>query len=163
MLQSCLNFLPEHSEFINEHCAKVCENGRVAIHNASGVMLSYLQSDDYGRRMAIGLLAVERLANAAQLSDAFGVSHSTVYRYQRCYREDGVSGLSHQRSARGGYKLKGDKLLEAQRLLDQGESARARRGQWLFLLNECHWLSTPAGIVKSKFFAYPVTDCRTVS
>ena len=125
MLQSCLNFLPEHAEFINEHCAKVCENGRVAIHNASGVMLSYLESDDYGRRMAIGLLAVERLANAAELSDAFGVSHSTVYRYQRSYREDGVSGLSHQRSARGGYKLKGDKLLEAQRLLDQGESARA--------------------------------------
>ena len=55
MLQSCLTFLPEHAEFINEHCAKVCENGRVAIHNASGVMLSYLQSDDYGRRMAIGL------------------------------------------------------------------------------------------------------------
>ena len=55
MLQSCLTFLPEHAEFINEHCAKVCENGRVAIHNASGVMLSYLQFDDYGRRMAIGL------------------------------------------------------------------------------------------------------------
>ena len=55
MLQSCLTFLPEHAKFINEHCAKVCENGRVAIHNASGVMLSYLQSDDYGRRMAIGL------------------------------------------------------------------------------------------------------------
>ena len=80
MLQSCLNFLPEHAEFINEHCAKVCEHGRVAIHNASGVMLSYLESDDYGRRMVIGLLAVERLANAAELSDAFGVSDSTVYR-----------------------------------------------------------------------------------
>ena len=68
---------------------------------------------------------MERLANAAELSDAFGVSHSTVYRYQRCYRENGVSGLSYQRSARGGYKLKGEKRLEAQRLLDQGESARA--------------------------------------
>ncbi len=56
MLQSCLNFLPEHAEFINERCAKVCENGRMAIHNASGVMLSYLESDDYGQRMAIGLL-----------------------------------------------------------------------------------------------------------
>ena len=53
------------------------------------------------------------------------IAFRTVYRYQRCYRENGVSGLSHQRGARGGYKLKGEKLLEAQRLLDQGESARA--------------------------------------
>lgn len=125
MLQTQLQLLPQSARPISSHCAMDCDADRVVIYNAGGVIMSYSQADDHGRRLAIGFLADQGLANAAELSAAFSVSVITVYRYLRKYREGGVGALSSERGPRGGYKLKGDRLAAAQRRLDEGASIRA--------------------------------------
>lgn len=56
---------------------------------------------------------------------AFGVSKSSVARASRCYRERGVDGFVPQlRGRRKGKVLAAEKLIEAQRLLEEGLNRR---------------------------------------
>ena len=125
MLQSQFCFLPDDAIPISNRCALVREQGRIAIYNAAGVFFSIPEQDRQGMRTALGMLSLHRLASVTELARAFGVSRPTVYRNRETYQAGGVEQLSSKRGPRGGYKLKGDRREEAEKLLEEGRSLRA--------------------------------------
>ena len=125
MLQSQFCFLPDHAVLISNRCALVREQGRIALYNGAGLFFSIPEQDRQGIRTALGMLSAHGLASVTELGRAFGVSRPTVYRNREAYEAGGVEELRSERGRRGGYKLKGEKREEAERLLGEGRSIRS--------------------------------------
>ena len=125
MLQSCIPFLPKGTQIINEHVALYRHDGQLEFYTASGPIFSCREEDRFGLRLAQGILIKDTTVTCAQLAKALGINRSTVYRNSQTYARSGAAGLMMDRSNRGPYKLKGEKLKKVQSLLDQGSSVYA--------------------------------------
>lgn len=125
MLQSCIPFLPKGAQIINDHVALYRHDGQIEFYTASGPIFSCREDDRYGLRLAQGILIKDTTVTCAQLAKALGINRTTVYRNSQTYAQTGASGLFMDRSDRGAYKLKDEKLKKAQALLDQGISMNA--------------------------------------
>lgn len=125
MLQCCIPFLPEGSQAINEHVAIFRNEGQITFFNASGAIFSYSEDDPYGLRLAQAVVLSNTTVRPSQLAKALQVDRATVYRNRERFDRGGPSALViDKRSNRRGYKLSGETLQSAQRLLDEGWSLR---------------------------------------
>ncbi len=107
---------------INEKLGLVRTNGHIYFFNASGPIYGCAEKDKVGLRLAQGMFVELKLANPTELARALGVDQSTVHRNRKKYREGGVGSLKANKVKRSPSKLKKDKCVHAQKLLDRGHS-----------------------------------------
>jgi len=86
----------------------------------------YAAGDDLGRRLAAVQLAATKVAAAAEVAAAFGVSGVTLWRWGQDFTRGGVAGLVRDRTGpKGPVKLTGELAARIAALDGQGLSLRA--------------------------------------
>ena len=125
-IQSLLPLQPSEAVEIND-AVSYLDDGVTMGYFAAGVpVFSHASNDAVGRRVALAQLIALRLATQKDLSSAFGVYRTTLYRQQRRLKTAGVAGLMDEKSGpKGPHKLKPEMLLLAQKTIDGGKSKRA--------------------------------------
>ena len=130
MLQSYIPFLPKGAKPINSHVAIYRHNGKIEFYTASGPIYSCQESDQYGLRLAQGIIVSLTATKPAEFAKALNINRTTVYRNLNRYRQDGPSGLViDKRSKRKAYKLTGKTKAQIQTLLNKGYSLTAAAKQ----------------------------------
>jgi hypothetical protein len=125
MLQKTLPLLPEGATPINDNIAIFCSKGEIIFFNASCAIFKCSENDQYGLRLAQGVLSAANTAKPAQLARALGVNRSTVCRNKAIYEQGGALALVIDKSSnRSGYKLDDNNRKVAQVLLDQNLSLK---------------------------------------
>jgi Transposase protein/Winged helix-turn helix len=120
MLQIPIRLLPKGAKSINDHIAIFHDQGELIFMNASCVIFKCSDNDQYGIRLAQGVLCSSRAVKPAQLARALGVNRSTVCRNMAAYERGGAQALLIEKSSnRGGYRLDAKNCKRAQKLLDQ--------------------------------------------
>jgi transposase len=116
---------PGGAEEINAVVARVRERGQVA-YFASGVPLFVHAEDDHvGQRIATVQLMALGLARQDELSAAFAVNRSTLYRQHRKLTTEGVLGVvDGKRGPRGPHRFTPDKRQRVAQLLEAAGSIR---------------------------------------
>src|SRR5216684_2689006 len=116
---------PEGAEEINAVVARVRERGQVA-YFASGVpVFVHADHDPVGQRIAAGQLMALGLARQDELSAAFAVNRSTLYRQGRKLATAGVLGvMDGKRGPRGPHRFTPDKRQRVTQWLGKGMSIR---------------------------------------
>jgi hypothetical protein len=116
---------PEGAEEINAVVARVRARGQVA-YFASGVPVFVHADDDrVGQRIAAGQLMALGLARQDELSAAFAVNRSTLYRQGRKLATTGVLGVvDGKRGPRGPHRFTPDKRQRVTQWLGEGMSIR---------------------------------------
>jgi len=116
---------PGGAEELNAVVAIVREQGQVA-YFASGVpVFVHADDDPVGRRIAAVQLMALGLARQDELSAAFAVNRSTLYRQHRKVTTEGVLGVvDGKRGPRGPHRFIGDKRQRVVQLLGEGQSIR---------------------------------------
>ena len=125
MLQVHLPFLPKGAEPINDHVAIYRHSDQIEFFTATGPIYSCSENDQYGFRLAQGLIASHTTVSPSQLAKALGVNRATVYRNLKKYEKEGPAALIIDKSNREAYKLKRDKRRKVQGLLNKGYALRA--------------------------------------
>jgi hypothetical protein len=121
MLQRPIPLLPEGAKLINDHIAIYHSEGEITFLNASSAIFKCSDNDQYGIRLAQGVLCSANAVKPAQLARALGLNRSTVSRNKAAYEQGGAQALLiDKRSNRSSYKLDEEKRRRAQKLLDQG-------------------------------------------
>src|SRR3989304_5893428 len=115
----------EGAEEINAVVARVRERGQVA-YFASGVpVFVHADDDPVGRRSAAVQMMALGLARSDELSAAFAVNRSTLYRQGRKLATAGVLGVvDGKRGPRGPHRFTPDKRERVTQLLGEGVSIR---------------------------------------
>jgi hypothetical protein len=124
MLQRPLPLLPEDAKPVNDHLAVVQSDEEIAFLNASFVIFKCSNDDQYGLRLAQGILCSTNSAKPAQLAKVLGVNRSTVWRNHMLFKQGGALALMADGSNRGAYKLDEQKRKTAQELLDRSVALR---------------------------------------
>lgn len=125
MLQQSIPLLPEGAKLINSHIAYYCDQGEIIFLNSSSPVYKCSEDDQYGLRLAQGILCSTNVVKPAQLARALGVNRSTVCRNKAIYENGGARALVNDKQTnRSAYKLDGERLQTVQKLLDQGLSLR---------------------------------------
>jgi DNA-binding NarL/FixJ family response regulator len=141
---------PGGAEEINAVVARVRERGQVA-YFASGVpVFVHADGDPVGQRIAAVQLRALGLARPDELSAAFAVNRSTLYRQGRKLATAGVLGVvDGKRGPRGPHRFTPDKWLRVTQLLGEGVSIRqaaqqvgVTEGTIRHALRRCAWPST---------------------
>ena len=125
-IQTRLSFHPAEAVEVNE-TVSYKDNGRSIGYFAAGVPLFTHECDDeVGQRVAVTQIISLGLAKQKELSATLGVARTTLYRQQRRLEQAGVAGLVDDKPGpKAPHKLKGERLAQAQRMLDAGESNNA--------------------------------------
>jgi hypothetical protein len=125
MLQIPIQLLPEGAKPINDHIAIFHDEGEVTFLNASCAIFKCSDNDQYGIRLAQGVLCSANAVKPAQLARALGLNRSTVCRNKAAYEQGGAQALLIDKSSnRSFYKFDEEKRRSAQKLLGQGESVK---------------------------------------
>jgi len=127
MLQHRLPLLPDGAETISPHLALARDAQQLIFLNASGPIFTCRDDDEQALRFAAVMLSEPSLglATPSEVAKALGRHRSRVHAYRQRYRHGGAEELEVQRRGpRGASKLKGECLVRAQRLLDEGGSNR---------------------------------------
>ena len=118
MLQRPIPLLPEGAKPINDHIAILYEEGEITFLNACCAIFKCSDNDQYGIRLAQGVLCSANAVKPAQLARALGLNRSTVWRNRAAYEQGGAQALLIDKSSnRSGYKLDEEKRRSAQHLL----------------------------------------------
>lgn len=137
MLQIPIPLLPEGAKPINDHIAIFHDEGEVTFLNASCGIFKCSENDQYGMRLAQGVLCSVKAVKPAQLARALGLNRSTVCRNKVAYEQGGAQALLIDKSSnRSGYKLDEEKRRSAQKLLNQGVSVK-RIGETIGVTEGC--------------------------
>ncbi|MBW1778702.1 MAG: hypothetical protein JRJ54_14075 [Deltaproteobacteria bacterium] len=86
MLQKPIPLLPEGAVPINEHIAIHCSEGEITFLNASDAIFKCSNDDQFGIRLAQGVLCSAKAVKPAQLAKALGMNRSTVCRNKTASR-----------------------------------------------------------------------------
>ena len=78
MLQDHFSFFPEGAKPINDHVALYCHADQMEFYTASGPIYSCSRDDQYGVRLAQGIIASHTTVKPSQLAEALGVNRATV-------------------------------------------------------------------------------------
>jgi hypothetical protein len=125
VLQQPIPLLPEGTQPINPFIAFCCSQGEITFFNSACAIFKCAEDDQYGLRLAQGILCTTGVVKPAQLARALGVNRSTVCRNKAIYEQGGARALvNDKKTNRSAYKLSGKNLKTAQRLLDKGLSLR---------------------------------------
>ena len=125
MLQRPIPLLPAGAKPINDHIAIFHDEGEIAFLNASSAIFKCSDKDQYGLRLAQGVLCSAKAVTPSQLARALGLNRSTVSRNKAAYEQGGAQALLIDKSSnRSGYKLGEEKRRRVQKLLDQGVSVK---------------------------------------
>jgi hypothetical protein len=150
MLQRPIPLLPEGAKPINDHIAIFCSEGEITFLNASNAIFKCSENDQYGIRLAQGVLCSAKAVKPAQLARALGLNRSTVCRNKAAYEQGGAQALLIDKSNnRSGYKLDEEKLRKAQKLLDQTVSL-CRIGESLGVTEGCIRYAVRKGMLVRK-------------
>ena len=117
MLQKPIPLLPEGAKPINDHIAILCDEGEIIFLNASCAIFKCSADDQYGIRLAQGVLCSANAVKPAQLAKALQINRSTVCRNKAAYEKGGAKALLIDKSSnRSGYKLDKAKLRIARKM-----------------------------------------------
>ncbi len=117
--------LPEGAKPINDYIAIFHDEGEITFLNASCAIFKCSDNDQYGIRLAQGVLCSANAVKPAQLARALGLSRSTVCRNKAAYEQGGAKALLIDKgSNRSSYKLDEEKRRIAQKMLDQAVSVK---------------------------------------
>jgi len=117
--------LPEGATPINDHIAIFHDEGEITFLNASCAIFKCSDKDQYGIRIAQGVLCSANAVKPAQLARVLGLNRSTVCRNKAAYEQGGAQALLIDKSSkRSGYKLGEKKRQIAQKLLNQALSVK---------------------------------------
>lgn len=120
MPQVQLPLFPAGSTAINDQLAFERRGDQVVYFNGHLPVFTH-RSDDLGSfRLFTTQLIVNGTASQGEIVRAFGVPLTTVKRYCRVYRQEGAVAFFKPRARRQGHRLTPERLVEVQRLLDQG-------------------------------------------
>jgi DNA invertase Pin-like site-specific DNA recombinase len=120
MPQVQLPLFPAGSTAINAEIAFERRGDQVVYFNGHLPVFTHRVDDLGGFRLMTTQLIINGTASQGEIVRAFGVPLSTVKRYCRIYRREGVAALFKPRARRRGHRLTPERLVEVQRLLDQG-------------------------------------------
>jgi transposase len=125
-MQLALPLSAPGAQRVNGAVEIVWDEQRVVLF-ASGVAVSTCEPGDVvGLRYMACQLVNLHLAKRQEVTAAFGIDRATLYRWMERLEESGISGLVDGiPGPKGGHKLTGERLEEAQRQLDAGTSMRA--------------------------------------
>jgi len=130
VLQSYIPFLPEGAKRINDHLAIYRQDGKIEFFTASGPIYSCRESDQYGVRLAQGIIVTQTATTPAEFAKALNINRTTVYRNINRYQQDGPAALIiDKKSNRKAYKLNGTAKGRVQTLLNKGYSLKAAANQ----------------------------------
>jgi transposase len=122
-LQLSLPLVPENAILLSDKLAFLNMNGFIHFFNATGIIYRCLDNDKESLKFALGMFSELKLANAKDLSNSFGVSVSTIYRYKDRFNKGFNSPI--QGCAQPGFtKLNNEIIKDAQKYLDDGFSIR---------------------------------------
>lgn len=125
MLQRPIPLLPEGAKPINDHIAILCDEEEITFMNASSAIFKCSANDQFGIRLAQGVLCSAKAVKPAQLAKALQVNRSTVCRNKAAYEQGGAQALLIDKGCnRSSYKLDKAKLRIAQRMLERSESVK---------------------------------------
>lgn len=130
MLQTYIPFLPKGAEPINNHIAIYRHDERIEFFTASGPIYSCRESDQYGVRLAQGIIVTQTATTPAELAKALNVNRTTVYRNLKMYQQGGPAALMIDKQGnRKAYKLNGKAKGQVQTILNKGYSLKAAAKQ----------------------------------
>lgn len=150
MLQRPIPLLPEGAKPVNDHIAIFCGQGEIIFLNASSAIFKCSDNDQYGIRLAQGILCSANAVRPAQLARALGLNRSTVCRNKAAYEQGGAQALLIDKSSnRSSYKLDEEKRRRAQNLLDQAVSVK-KIGETVGVTEGCIRYAIRKGILVRK-------------
>jgi hypothetical protein len=150
MLQRPIPLLPEGAKPINDQIAVFHDEGEIAFLNASCAIFKCSDNDQYGIRLAQGVLCSANAVKPAQLARALGLNRSTVSRNKKAYEQGGAQALLIDKSSnRSFYKLDNEKLRKAKKLLNQGVSVK-RIGETVGVTEGCIRYAIRKGTLRRK-------------
>ena len=121
MPQVQLPLFPSGTTAITDELAFECRDEQVVYFNGHLPVFMHRTEDLGSFRLFTTQLIVNGTATQGQIVRAFGVPLTTVKRGCRVYRERGAAAFFKPPARRQGSRLTPERLVEAQRLLDQGE------------------------------------------
>jgi transposase len=125
MPQVQLPMFPEGTTLITPELAFERRGDRVVYFNGHLPVLTHEPDDLATFRMFTTQLIVNGTASQGQIAKTFGLSLTTVKRCVKKFRERGSKAFYQAPAQRKGRKLDPERLAQAQRLLDQGQSVPA--------------------------------------
>lgn len=125
MPQVQLPLFPSGTTTINEVLAYERREDQVVYFNGHLPVFTHQTGDLASFRFFTTQLIVNGTATQEQIVRAFGVPLTTVKRGCRAYRERGAAAFFQAPARRQGSRLTPERLVEAQRLLDQGQPVPA--------------------------------------
>lgn len=125
MPQIQLPIFPSASCRINEHLAFERRGEQVTYFNGHLPVFTHEALDVQSFRMFTTQLIVNGSATQSQVSEAFGVSPTTVKRYVKKYRQGGIRAMFVPAKRRQGSKLNAELLAQAQQMLEAGQAVPA--------------------------------------
>lgn len=103
---------------------------KIEFFTASGPICSCKESDQYGLRLAQGIIVAHTATTPAEIAKALDINRTTAYRNLKRYQQDGPAALiTDKKSNRKGYKLNGKVKRQVQTLLNGGYSLKAAAKQ----------------------------------
>lgn len=121
MPQVQLPLFPVGTTAINAELAVERRDDQVVYFNGHLPVFTHGTDDLASFRFFTTQLIVNGTATQGQIVKAFGVSLTTVKRYCRAYRQRGAKAFFAPAARREGSRLTAERLVEVQRLLDQGQ------------------------------------------
>lgn len=124
-IQFRLALRPEGAVDINDTVSRLDGAERVAYFAAGVPLFSHAKQDMAGARVATAQIAALGLATPTELASSLKIGRATIYRRQDRLEEAGVAGLVGEKTGpKGGHRFKGDRVTQAQALLDAGKAQR---------------------------------------
>jgi len=122
MPQVQLPIFPAGTTTITSELAFSCQAGQVVYFNGHLPVFTHAVDDLAAFRIYTTQLIINGTATHGQIVSAFGVPMTTVKRCVKKYRHGGVKSFVAPAVKRKGSKLTPERLMEAQRLLDEGRT-----------------------------------------
>jgi transposase len=122
MPQVQLPVFPSGCSPINDNLAFERRENQVTYFNGHLPVFTHEAEDLQTFRMFTSQLIVNGSASQREISEAFGVSLTTIKRYVKKFRQEGVRGLFVPAARRQGSKLTPEVLAQAQTMLNRGQT-----------------------------------------
>ena len=121
MVQRQLPMFPEGSISVTHDLAVEKRDGRVTYFYGTLPVFTHDENDDASFQMITAQFYTIGNLKQMDIVRAFGVSQISVKRAVKRFREEGVQGFYAEKRRRGAAVLTEDIMLQAQRLLNEGE------------------------------------------
>ncbi len=149
-MQMQMPIFPETTKLINGSVGFFKKDDFIYyLHNGSPIFCHQIDSRN-NYRYIIANLVVSKLCRPSEISKALGISQRNVERYAKKFREDGMESFFNQIDHRGEcYKMTEGVLIEAQQLLDAGNS-QLKTAKTLGVSESCIRYHLKGGSIKKK-------------